>query len=80
MSVPELVHIITHSVMTEVPSERAALKWVFSDFKETFATQWVDIKSPSDLPEFSLSTSQAKFTATFWSKTKPIALRRANLH
>ena len=80
MPVPEFLHIITHSVKAEVPSERATLQWVFADFKEAFATQWVDIKSSSVLPEFSLSTSQAKFTATFWSKMKPIALRRANLH
>ncbi len=44
------------SVKTEVPSERAALQLIFSEFKDAFATQLEDIKVPSDLPEFSLST------------------------
>ena len=56
MALPEFLHHIMLTVKTEVPSERAVLQGVFSKFQDAFATQLEDIKLPSNLPEFSLST------------------------
>ena len=52
----EFLRYVMLSVKTTVLSERATLQLLFSEFKDAFATQLEDIKSPSDLPEFSLST------------------------
>ena len=56
MTMPEFLHHIMLTVKTTIPSERAALQLLFSEFKDAFATQLEDIKLPSNLPEFSLST------------------------
>ena len=56
MTMSEFLHQIMLTVKTTIPSERAALQLLFSEFKDAFASQLEDIKLPSNLPEFSLST------------------------